>query len=189
MRRLFLCGCAMLTMSWIGQASAEPAGKAAPCLEPTQITSGRTPEDLYPAIVQCLREERYSQATLLHTVAQAYAEFDRRRAERDQVDMAIAVLHAQLWQAPESSRIAFAADVKQALQLGSARFAEVCGLLRRLGPPTYETRYWERQGTPPEAGPRASPRGDAADAKQVWQAVLESLLHCPSRSNRPAPLD
>ncbi len=163
------------------------ATHAISCIAAGKLNNKDTPADLYPAVMQCLNEEKYERAVFIYALAGVYTRFDTLRVADETAHDAATVFLSRIVDAVPREKLKQFDEAKDQTFNDDKQLAAICARIRKIGPPDYYPRYMVQHGMQAFTGFK-TPNGlvPGFDAKKAWEESLTSYLHCPDakRDNR-----
>lgn len=151
------------------------------CISPNQVRNAYTPADLYPALVRCVKNNRYADAAFLFGLAGVYTRFDEQRvADATSHDVISVYMYRFRSTFSDAEKRRLFKSIR-ALTDGPGRLKAYCASIRKIGPPHYYPRYMVRHGMQAFTGEK-SPAGlvRGFDREKAWNKSLDAYLHCPA---------
>lgn len=156
------------------------------CITPDRISSTYTPADLYPAVADCIRQDRAEDAIVLYVVSGAYSLYDMLRVTDKSAHDAPALLRTHAFRPIGEQRMKeFSPKIVAYLQ-NEATHNDLCGKLLNLGPPRYFPSYMTQHGMDAFLAPDASKAVGDIDPAAAWLAVMSDYAKCEIVLPKPA---
>jgi hypothetical protein len=155
------------------------------CLSIDRVNSMRTPPELYGAVTDCIRHDRYPDGLALFALAGMYSQFDAARVADQTAGQAGQVLIMGMFSSlpPETGQKFQAAA--SALTTDKTALKRICDGVQRVGPPTYYPEYMVAHGIGAVMGALSGTQQGPAleqtfDGPKTWAALRTSYLNCPA---------
>ncbi|MBK8869470.1 MAG: PLDc_N domain-containing protein [Elusimicrobia bacterium] len=155
------------------------------CVELTKITNKITPADLYKSLAKCIEEGSYKKAAQISAIAGVYGRYDTLRVADPSAHQAVGMLKlVNLGKIGQEKEKFFFDAIKEMAQT-SRNIKEVCGEIRKIGPPNYFPHYMVQHGAQLVYATLSGtalnePLVKDFDSKAAWEKSLDSYLHCAS---------
>jgi hypothetical protein len=148
------------------------------CVDIAALTTDDTPADIYPAVRTCIDHGDFQRAARLLAIAGTYGRFDTLRVLDVSAHQAVQVLGmTNLRDLSQDAKEQFQAAFKAVA--GSDQLADLCGQVRKLGPPTYYPTYMMQHGMSAFTGKGGGLKQDF-NAAEAWDSSVSTYLHCPA---------
>ena len=150
------------------------------CIRIDDTQPSYTAADLYAAVPDCVKAERYEDAKFLYYLAGMTLRFDTLRVADPSAGAARQVLLQRMHAAFPLAQSQKAVEVISAGSKDAKTLATLCETADRLGPPSYFPEYLVLHGL--AAYGKADPLKDALvpnfDAAATWRELKIKYLHC-----------
>ncbi len=163
------------------------------CVPLSKLNNQYTPVDIAHGLTQCIRTEKYEDATKLYALMWAYGKFDTYRVADKSAHQAINILMYQI----RSSLSKNEADIEKNNEFakishdlkrpGSRFLPEMCREIKQLGPPDYFPDYMILHGMnavldamQKSKDQQMDPLVKNFDATEAWKKILKKSLPCSS---------
>lgn len=175
MKKLLILG--FLTLGCPFSVWAAPSSETPKCQTYKQVKNTQNPVALTVSMVDCIREDRYSDAVDLFNIAGVFAKYDTLRVADRTAHQAYSVLKMQASQQLTTEQAeTFDAQLKS--KLGNANYqAQLCQSLNKIGAPTYNPTYMSNHGMSAFTGSAPS-QNDNFDGRSAWRDVMTNYLKC-----------
>ena len=163
------------------------------CVPLSKLNNQYTPADLAQGLTQCIRTEKYEDATKLYALMWAYGKFDTYRVADKSAHQAINMLIYQIRsslsrnEADIEKNNEFAKISHELRRPGSRFLPEMCREIKQLGPPDYFPDYMILHGMNAVLDTMRKSKGQQStslvpnfDATKTWEKVLNRSLPCSS---------
>lgn len=148
------------------------------CIHASQISNQDTPADLYPAVAECLNQDKDGQAVILYVVAGAYSQYDLLRVSDKSAHDAPAIVRNQALAPLGDARMKqFSDEILIALQDDSIHL-NLCKMLLKIGPPRYLPTYMTQHGMGAFTNSDADHQIKDLDPVSNWLGVMNDYTKC-----------
>ncbi|MDR6495191.1 hypothetical protein J2797_005107 [Paraburkholderia terricola] len=147
----------------------------------TDLIAGLTLLDLDAAMVACVKQGKFDDATFLYALSGVYGRYDILRVSDRTAHQAVTVL--RMWamsSLSDEEKARFKNEVLSRTEDNEAR-SKICKDVEKIGPPRYIPTYMTGHGLGAIVGSEQSgstPEG--FNSASAWHEALTGYLHCPS---------
>ncbi len=149
------------------------------CVEINELSSSRTPADIYPGIADCLSQDRIEEATKLYALAFVYGRFDQQRVADRTAHQATRVLELEHLATSDQKRSDKMLKRVGEISESPEELHQLCAEIRGLGRPTYFPAYMIQHGMGAVLGRNGDGLNGVSES-DAWEEVLDDGLHCPA---------
>jgi len=151
------------------------------CISITNANNKMIPPDLYKSAKDCIKVEKFENASDLFSLAGLYASFDAARISDKSAGQAKAVLIKNTFDGlSDETRHRFSAVLTERLRKNKVALQDLCSNVAKIGYPTYHPDYMISQGNKTVAGSQnKAALSENFDPVATWNKLFETSLHCP----------
>lgn len=151
------------------------------CMPLSGVKNEYSPADIYPAVADCLKTERYQEATNLFNIAGAYAYFDKLRVtDRTAHQGAQVLIMNNLAGVDPLIKEKWKTYMDGQSKTDTETIASTCDAIRHLGPPNYYPAYMIQHGMQAFMNnSNNKPLVELFNPQEAWNSALDKYLHCP----------
>jgi hypothetical protein len=166
--------------------ATEKTGKSASmdnvgCITSKELQNKYSPVDLYQAMSQCVKVNKYNEAAFLFAAAGVYGRFDAQRVSDPTAHQAASFLQMQTREEMDIEESKALDDTLNKTLGTQAGLEFTCKEIARVGTPTYYPSYMIQHGMGAFVGSESS---DALvksfDEKATLKTALATYLECPA---------
>ena len=148
------------------------------CEGSEKLKNTYTPADLYPAVSECIKENKYEEAIYHFMLANAYGYFDAHRVSDKSARQAIPALQANnLWGLDEKIKKSFTEEFKL-FTSDSETMGKACRFLEKIGKPNYHPSYMIQHGLDAFTGISGDGTVPGADLVSIWNDAMVKYIKC-----------
>ena len=148
------------------------------CIPASDVKTTYSPADLYRAVAVCVEGGDMKKGVLLYVLAGVYGRFDTLRVSDKTAHQALTVLQMEnLDPIAEDKSNQFREEIGRVAQDEDAH-AELCSVVREIGPPTYYPRYMIQHGMGAFFGGSGDGLVRGFDPAAGWNEAMSKYLHC-----------
>ncbi len=152
------------------------------CISINQVQNKYSPADLYPAYVNCVKKNRYSDALALFIIADVYSFYDFARVSDrtsykaiDMIKMNINPALASVTEEQKNNIRQMGINYKTP---NSTEHSKFCVDIKRIGPPSYYPGYMIQNGMGFLMQNDLNPMVENFNSQAKWKELLGKYLHC-----------